>query len=72
MAITLLGLCSHKVMMVAAHQEDLRAAQAQGMQAAFVPRLLEHSPQQVQDLAPDPAFQIVASDFLDLAQQLGT
>jgi 2-haloacid dehalogenase len=71
LAITLLGLESHEVMLVAAHQEDLHAAQAQGMQAAFVPRPLEHGPQSVPDLAPDPAFQIVATDFLDLAQQLG-
>lgn len=71
MAITLLGLRSHEVMMVAAHQEDLRAAQAQGMQAAFVPRPLEHGPQNVPDLTPDPAFQIVATDFMDLAQRLG-
>jgi 2-haloacid dehalogenase len=37
MAVNLLGLQRHEVMMVAAHQEDLRAAQAQVMQAAFVP-----------------------------------
>ena len=36
MAINLLGLQSSEVMMV--------AAQAQGMQAAFVPRPLEHGP----------------------------
>jgi 2-haloacid dehalogenase len=71
MAINLLGLGSHEVMMVAAHQEDLLAAQAQGMQAAFVPRPLERDPYNVPDLTPDPAFQIVASDFMDLAQQLG-
>lgn len=63
LAITLLSLQSHEVMLVAAHQEDLRAAQAQGMQAAFVPRPLEHGPQPVPDLAPDPAFQIVATDL---------
>lgn len=72
LAITLLGLRSHEVMMVAAHQEDLRAAQAQGIQVAFVPRPLEHGPQHVPDLIPDPAFQVVATDFMDLAQQLGT
>lgn len=72
MAINLLGLRSHEVMMVAAHQEDLRAAQAQGMQAAFVPRPLEGGSQHVPDLTPDPTFQVVATDFMDLAQQLGT
>jgi 2-haloacid dehalogenase len=72
MAVKLLGLQSHEVMMVAAHQEDLRAAQAQGMQAAFVPRPLEHGPHHVPHLTPDPTFEIVATDFIDLAQQLGT
>lgn len=72
MAINLLGLRSHEVMMVAAHQEDLRAAQAQGMQAAFVPRPLEYGPHNVPDLTSDPAFQVMATDFMDLAQQLGT
>jgi 2-haloacid dehalogenase len=72
MAISLLGLQSHEVMLVAAHQEDLRAARAQGMQAAFVPRPLEHGPHHMPDLIPDAAFDIVATDFMDLAQQLGT
>ena len=72
MAANLLGLPSHEVMMVAAHEEDLRAAQAQGMQAAFVPRPLEHGPHSAPDLTPDPTFEIVATDFMDLAQQLGT
>lgn len=72
MAIGLLGLESHEVMMVAAHQEDLRAAQAQGMQAAFVPRPLERGSHNVIDLTPDPAFEVTAIDFMDLAQQLNT
>lgn len=72
MAINLLGLESHEVMMVAAHQEDLRAAQSQGMQAAFVPRPLERGPQNVTDFTPDPAFEVTAIDFMDLAQQLNT
>jgi len=72
MALNLLGLRSYEVMMVAAHQEDLRAAQAQGMQAAFVPRPLEQGPHHVPDLTPDPTFEVVAADFMDLAQQLGT
>ena len=72
MAVKLLGLQSHEVMMVAAHQEDLHAAQAQGMQAAFVRRPLEHGPHHLPHLTPDPTFEIVATDFIDLAQQLGT
>ena len=72
MAVELLELQSHEVMMVAAHQEDLRAAQAQGMQAAFVPRPQEYGPHNAPDLTPDPAFEVLATDFMDLAQQLGT
>src|SRR2546423_1882759 len=72
MAVKLLGLQSHEVMLVAAHQEDLRTAQAQGMQAAFVPRPQEFDPHNVPDLTPDPAFELLATDFMDLARQLGT
>jgi 2-haloacid dehalogenase len=70
MAVNLLGLRSHDVMLVAAHQEDLRAAQAQGMQAAFVPHPLEQGPSHLPDLTSDPACEVVATDFMDLAQQL--
>ena len=72
MAINLLRLQSSEVMMVAAHQEDLRAAQAQGMQTAFVPRPLEHGPHHLPDLIRDPTFEVVATDFMNLALQLGT
>jgi 2-haloacid dehalogenase len=71
MAAGLLGLRPEQVMMVAAHQSDLRAAQAQGLRAAFVSRPLEHGPDAIPDQTPDPAFDVVASDFLDLAHQLG-
>ena len=71
MAINLLGLRSHEVMMVAAHQEDLHAAQAQGMQTAFVSRPLEGGADHIPHLIPDQAFEIVATDFMDLAHQLG-
>jgi 2-haloacid dehalogenase len=70
MAINLLGLRSHEVMMVAAHQEDLRAAQAQGMQTAFVSRPLEGGADHMQYHIPDQTFKVVATDFMDLAQQL--
>jgi len=43
-----------------------------GMQAAFVPRPLEYGPHHLPDLTPDPTFEIIATDFMDLAQQLGT
>jgi 2-haloacid dehalogenase len=67
-----LGLAPGSVMMVAAHNNDLRAAKAQGLGTAFVARPREHGPGQTTDLAPDNAcVDVSASDFVALAQQLG-
>ena len=69
-AADLLGLPHEKVMMVAAHRGDLRAAGALGFKTAFVPRPLEYGPGRVIDTTPDPAFDVNATDFVDLAAQL--
>jgi 2-haloacid dehalogenase len=60
-----------EVMLVAAHKNDLRAAQAQGLQAAFVPRPEEAGPSRSPDLSFDSAFEFNARDFHQLADQLG-
>ncbi|HEY7496521.1 MAG TPA: haloacid dehalogenase type II [Candidatus Tectomicrobia bacterium] len=70
-AADLLGLRPEQVMMVAAHKGDLRAAQAVGLQTAFVPRPMEHGPERTPDITPDLAFTMHAVDFHDLAAQLG-
>ena len=70
-AAELLGCAPRQVMMVAAHQGDLLAAAQTGMRTAFVPRPKEAGPNHPADLTPDPSFNIVASDFHDLARQLG-
>lgn len=70
-AAALLGLPPNQVLMVAAHQSDLRAAQAVGMQTAFIPRPLEYGPESTRDLTPDLSFDLVAMDFISLADQLG-
>jgi len=72
MAVTLLGLEPDEVMLVAAHNYDLRAAQHHGLRTAFVPRPTEHGPNQTTDLRAEGEWTIVAADFLDLAAQLGT
>ena len=69
-AAELLSLPHEKIMMVAAHKGDLRAAGALGFKTAFVPRPLEYGPGRVIDTTPDPAFDVNATDFLDLAAQL--
>jgi 2-haloacid dehalogenase len=67
----LLMLGSKEIMMVAAHQGDLRAAQELSFRTAFVMRPLEYGPQAVPDLTADPSFDVVATGFVDLARQLG-
>ena len=70
-AVSLLGLRPEQVMLVAAHNYDLRAAQSHGLHTAFVPRPTEYGPAQTTDLTPEGPWTIVAKDFLDLAGQLG-
>ncbi len=70
-AAALLDLEPGRVMMVAAHKHDLRAAAAQGLKTAFVRRPHEHGRNRGKDLEDDPAFTINANDFIDLADQLG-
>jgi len=67
-----LGLAPAEVMMVAAHNGDLKAAKAQGLATGFVPRPTEHGPGQTTDLAADPAcVDVAATSFVDLAAKLG-
>ena len=70
-AAGLLDLQPENIMMVAAHRYDLRAARGFGFKTAFVSRPLEHGPGRGVEAFPDDSFDITASDFLDLAHQLG-
>jgi 2-haloacid dehalogenase len=66
----LLSLAPHDMMMVAAHQNDLRAAHALGFRTAFVPRPQE-GPNGERNFTPDPVFDVVAPDFNALASAMG-
>ena len=66
-----LGVRPDQLMLVAAHNGDLGAARKVGLRTAFVPRPKEHGPGQTRDLAPEQAWDFVATDFEDLARQLG-
>ncbi len=70
-AADMLGLRPAEVMMVAAHKDDLRAAARQGLRTALVLRPNEYGKGRHPDLSPEPAFDINAADFGDLAAQLG-
>ena len=70
-SVALLSLQPAEVMLVAAHASDLEAAAACGLRAAYVRRPEEHGPNTYKE--PDTsAFDYVADDFLDLADQLGS
>ena len=67
----LLGLEHSQVMLVAAHNNDLRGAIDAGLRAALVTRPDEFGDSKQPDLEPEPDFDYFAKDFNDLADQLG-
>jgi 2-haloacid dehalogenase len=68
-AAEMLGCKPQEVMMVAAHPNDLRAAGKLGLRTAFVPRLREHGDRNP-DATTDTNFDVIATDFIDLAEKL--
>jgi 2-haloacid dehalogenase len=69
--VAMLGVEPAQAMMVAAHNADLAAAAACGLRTAFVLRASEHGPGQTIDLEPEGDWDVVADDFIDLADTLG-
>jgi 2-haloacid dehalogenase len=67
----LLDVPPDHLMLVAAHPGDLRAARAAGLMTAFVARPLEYGPGGEPHPVEDGVFDVAATDFLDLAAQLG-
>jgi 2-haloacid dehalogenase len=67
----LLGVQPEELMLVAAHPSDLRAARDLGLRTAFVSRPQEHGPNRRPPRMDDGEFDFTATDFLDLADQLG-
>lgn len=63
-----LRLDPSEVMMVAAHNDDLRAARSAGLMTAFVARRTEYGGTQKTDLVPASDWDVVADDFEMLAE----
>ena len=70
-AARLLGLAPRQVMMVAAHNNDLKAAQKLGLKTAFVARPTEYGPLQKLDFEATGDWDIVARDFGGIAEPDG-
>jgi 2-haloacid dehalogenase len=69
-SVEAMGIAPGEAMMVAAHNGDLVAAAGLGLMTAFVPRPREHGPGQTSDLRAEAAYDLVATDLVDLANAL--
>jgi 2-haloacid dehalogenase len=67
----LLNLKPGDVMLVAAHNNDLKAAAAVGLATAFVVRPTEYGPAQKKDLVATGPWNLKAHSFVELADMLG-
>jgi len=70
-ACRLLSMEPGEVMLCAAHNGDLAAAQALGLRTAFIARPTEYGPHQERDFEATGAWDFVTRDMMDLADQLG-
>ena len=76
-ACSALDLKTEECLMVAAHDDDLKAASLQGMKTAYVHRPFEYGRDKLFDIAEvndykgDRKWDIVSRDLNDLAKQLG-
>ena len=71
-AADILDLAPSEIMMVAAHNGDLIAASGVGLRTAFVSRPAEYGPGQTTDQSAGNDYDVEATDFIDMASQLGT
>ncbi|MEM7241389.1 MAG: haloacid dehalogenase type II [Pseudomonadota bacterium] len=65
-----LQLAPADIVMVAAHNGDLAAAQAEGFKTAFICRPTEHGPDQTTDLKPEGDWDFIENSFDDLGQKI--
>jgi 2-haloacid dehalogenase len=65
------NVAPQEVMLVAAHQDDLAAARACGLQTAYIERPLEFGNKHPKDVSPNAENTYHAANFLELAVQLG-
>jgi len=69
-ACRLLALEPAQVMLCAAHNGDLLAAQRLGLRTGFVARPTEYGPHQVRDFRPEGEWDVVAADLEEFAGKM--
>jgi 2-haloacid dehalogenase len=68
--IAFLDLQPHEVMLVAAHNNDLRHGRSHGMRTAYINRPAEYGPNQSKDLAAESDWDVVVSSLTELADRM--
>lgn len=68
--IAFLDLQPHELMLVAAHNNDLRHGRSHGMRTAYVNRPAEYGPNQSKDLAAESDWDVVVSSLTELADRM--
>jgi 2-haloacid dehalogenase len=71
-AASILDCKPPELMLVAAHPDDLRAARGYGLRTAYVARPLEFGPAAKAPVFEKDEFDVVALDFMELAEKLKT
>lgn len=67
----MLGLQPEQCMMVAAHNDDLRAARNLGFKTAYINRPYEYGDGQTTDLHAEESWDIIGDNMTDIADSLG-
>ena len=67
---SILGLAPEECMMVAALNSDLQVSSELGFRTAYVCRPEEYGPSQSTDLEAEDDYDLIADDFINLAEQL--
>ena len=68
----MLGLNPEQCLMVAAHNDDLRAASELGFKTAYINRPDEYGDKQSKDLGAEESWDFVCESMIELADKLGT
>ena len=70
-AVDMLGLEPAQCLMVASHNDDLRAAAACGLRTAFIRRPAEDAEDRIEDARAAPGVDFAVENMVELAERLG-